>query len=148
MNLFARTLIAFASLAAFAAVPASAQDRPAKPSGRVTIHQTQIAFIASGAVGGGTLTFKGRSYKFKLGGLGVGGVGASRLDASGSVYDLEKVSDFSGAYAAIRTGWALGDRGRGKVWLRNANGVTISLQGKRKGLQTALGAEGVVISLN
>ena len=46
---------------------------PPKSSGSINIHQVQVAFIGSGAVGGGTLHFRGRSYPFKLGGLGIGG---------------------------------------------------------------------------
>ena len=51
---------------------------PPKPSGNVNIHQVQIAFIGSGAMGGGTLYFQGRSYPFKLGGLAIGGSGYRR----------------------------------------------------------------------
>ena len=58
---------------------------PARPSGSVNIHQVQVAFIGSGAMGGGTLYFRGRAYPFKLGGLGVGGIGISTIDAVGSV---------------------------------------------------------------
>jgi hypothetical protein len=46
--------------------------RPGYPSGSVSIHQVQVAFIGSGSAGGGTLYFRGRSYPFKLGGLGIG----------------------------------------------------------------------------
>lgn len=131
-----------------AAVPASAEDRPTdKPSARITIQQTQVAFIASGSFGGGKLSYKGRNYRFKIGGLGVGGIGASSFNAKGEVYGLTDVSQFPGAYAELRTGWALGDKGRGRVWLRNANGVLISLKGAREGLQLASGASGVVISM-
>jgi len=56
---------------------------PPKPSGSVNIHQVQVAFIGSGAVGGGTLCFRGHRYPFKLGGLGIGGIGVSTLDATG-----------------------------------------------------------------
>lgn len=140
---------AIAGLLALGAVAAaSAEERPTTPpSGKISIHQVQVAFLASGAVGGGKLTYKGRTYNFKLGGLGVGGIGASRLNASGDVYGLDNISDFPGPYAAIRSGWALGDMGKGRMWLRNAKGVMLSLAGKREGLQTALGAEGVVIEL-
>jgi hypothetical protein len=61
---------------------------PPKPSGSVNIHQVQIAFIGSGAMRGGTRYFRGRSYPFKLGGLGIGGFVVSTLDATGSVYNL------------------------------------------------------------
>ncbi len=127
---------------------AFAQERPATaPSGQISIKQVQLAFIAAGSVGGGTLSYKGHSYPIKIGGLGVGGIGASRLNASGKVYGLDKLSDFPGTYVELRTGWALGDRGKGAVWLRNNKGVSIKLEGKRAGLQLALGAEGVVMQL-
>ena len=76
-------------------------SRPAHPSGSVSIHQMQVAFIGSGAVGGGTLYFGGRSYPFKLGSLGIGGFGVSKLDATGSVYNLSRLQDFEGVYGRL-----------------------------------------------
>ena len=82
----------------FLAAGALAQNtQPARPSGSVNIHQVQIAFIGSGAMGGGTLNFHGRSYPFKLGGLGIGGIGVSTIDAVGSVYNLKRLQDFKSA---------------------------------------------------
>jgi hypothetical protein len=105
----------------------------------------QVAFIGSGAIGGGTLRFNKRTYEITVGGLGIGGIGASRLTATGSVYNLGNREDFAGAYLQIREGWALGDEGRGTLWLRNAKGVVMRLATKRRGLQLSLGADGVVI---
>ncbi len=137
-------------LLAFVVCPAAnAQERPSTPpSGKIKIQQVQVAFIASGAFGGGTLTYKGRSYPLKIAGLGVGGFGASRFTASGDVYGLDSLSDFEGPYGVIRAGWALGEAGKGRMWLRNANGVALNLKGTRQGLQTALGADGVVITIS
>ena len=67
---------------------------PPKPSGSVNIHQVQVAFIGSGAIGGGTLYFHGRRYPFKLGGLGIGGFGVSTLDATGNVYNPSPSAGF------------------------------------------------------
>jgi hypothetical protein len=65
-----------------------------KPSsGNVSIHQVQVAFIGSDAVGGGTSYYGGRRYLFKLRGLGFG---VSTLDATGSVYNLRRLQDFEG----------------------------------------------------
>ena len=129
-----------------AAAPALAQERPnGPPSASVRIEQIQVAFIGSGAIGGGTLNYGGTSYPIKVAGLGVGGIGASQLTASGAVYGLERREDFAGAYVQVRKGWALGDHGRGKLWLRNSNGVIMKLNTRRKGLQLSLGADGVVI---
>jgi hypothetical protein len=120
---------------------------PPRPSGSVTIHQVQVAFIGSGAVGGGTLYYRGRSYPFKLGGLGIGGIGVSRLDASGSVYNLHRLQDFEGVYGQARTGWALGEQGKGQMWLQNGNGVYLRLKAQRQGLSLSLGADGMVVRL-
>jgi hypothetical protein len=126
--------------------PAGAQPRQFGPAtGTVSIRQVQVAFIGSGAIGGGTLRFNKRSYDITVGGLGIGGIGASRLTATGSVYRLANVEDFTGAYIQIREGWAIGDEGRGTLWLRNAKGVVMRLATKRRGLQLSLGADGVLI---
>ena len=141
-----RRTMTFLAACFFAAAPALAQEQPkGQPSASVAIEQIQVAFIGSGAVGGGTLNYRGESYPITVGGLGIGGIGASKLTASGSVYGLERREDFAGAYVQIRKGWALGDHGKGTLWLRNRNGVTMKLDTRRKGLQLSLGADGVVI---
>ncbi|RXF69857.1 hypothetical protein [Hansschlegelia zhihuaiae] len=126
--------------------PAFAASPPAgPPAAAVRIQQLQVALIGSGAIGGGTLRFRDRSYDITVGGLGIGGIGASRLLATGSVYGLTRVSDFAGAYVQVREGWALGDKGRGTLWLRNGKGVVMRLATRRRGLQLSLGADGVLI---
>lgn len=128
------------------ATPALAQQRNLGPStGTVRIEQVQAGFIAGGEAGGGTLRYHGRSYPITVGGLGVGTVGASRTTASGTVYGLHRVSDFAGAYVQLKEGWAVGDQGRGRVWLQNDKGVTLRLATRRQGLQLSLGADGVLI---
>lgn len=125
---------------------AVAQMRPSgPPSATVRIKQLQVAFIGSGAIGGGTLRFRNRSYDITVGGLGIGGIGASRVTATGSVYGLNQVEDIAGAYVQIREGWAIGGKGRGTLWLRNAKGVVMRLATQRRGLQLSLGADGVLI---
>ena len=128
------------------AVPAVAQQRPmGAPTASITIQQLQVAFIGSGALGGGTLTYAGRAYPISVSGLGVGGIGASHLSATGVVYGLRRPADLPGVYGQIRAGWALGDRGEGTLWLSNNKGVTMELKTHRRGLQLSLGADGVVI---
>lgn len=127
---------------------ANAQSAPAaSPSASVYIHQVQIAFIGSGSSGGGTLYFQGRSYPFKLGGLGIGGIGISTIDADGWVYNLRRLEDFNGVYGQARTGWAIGQHGSGEMWLQNSNGVILRLRARRQGLSLSLGADGMVVRL-
>jgi hypothetical protein len=125
------------------ALPAFAQH-PVK-SGTVTIEQLQVAFIGSGGAGEGTLHFRGKSYRFSVGGLGVGGFGISKMEATGDVYNLHELSRFPGAYGAARYGAALGDKGGGELWLENPHGVTMSLKAKRQGLAVSLGADAMIV---
>lgn len=120
---------------------------PPQPVGRVSIDQAQVAFIGSAAVGGGTLFFRGRSYPFTINGLGVGGVGVSKIKAAGEVYQLARVSDLAGVYGQVRLGWALADQGNGRLWLQNDKGVVLRLRTKRQGLMLAAGADAVRIQL-
>jgi hypothetical protein len=55
------------------------------PDGSVDMREGQVAYLGSGSGGNGTLTFQGNSYPFKVGGLGVGGIGLSAVDAKGYV---------------------------------------------------------------
>ena len=138
------TLLALAGL--FLVAPASAQQSSLGPvTASIRIEEVQVAFIGSGSVGGGAVTYRGRTYPITVGGLGVGGMGVSKLTATGSVYGLRNLADLEGPYVQIREGWALGDAGRGRLWLRNAKGVALRLATQREGIQLALGADGVVI---
>lgn len=118
-----------------------------KPSGSVTIKQMQIAFIGSGNLGGGTLTYDGKQHHFTVGGLGIGGIGISSIEAQGTVYNLRQLSDFSGAYVQGRYGAAVGDMGGGGFWLKNAQGVVLELSAQRQGLALSLGGDAVYINL-
>lgn len=135
----------FAGVLSVAALAQSAP--PSRPSGSVSIHQVQIAFIGSGTTGGGTLYFRGHAYPFRLGGLGIGGIGVSRLDAVGSVYNLYRLGDFDGVYSQAQTGWAIGEQGKGQMWLQNGKGVYLHLRAQRQGLALSLGAGGMAIHL-
>lgn len=143
--MFLRSSLPVLAALVLAAAPAAAQERLGPPTGSVRIQQVQVAFIGSGEAGEGTLRFGRRSYPITVGGLGVGAIGASRMTATGKVYGLRRASDFAGAYVQLREGWALGDQGRGSVWLRNSKGVTMKLNARRQGLQLSLGADGVLI---
>jgi hypothetical protein len=146
-----RALVPAAALAAalVTAGIASAQEAPpSTPSGTVSIKSVQVGFIGSANAGGGVLRYKGKSYKFSTGGAGVGGIGVSKMNASGAVYNLNSLSDFEGVYAQLRTGWAIGDQGRGRLWLRNPNGVVMRLNAKREGLSLSTGLDGMAVSLS
>jgi hypothetical protein len=93
------------------------------------------------------LYFHGRSYPFKLGGLGIGWFGVSTLDATASVHNLRRLQDFEGVYGQARIGWAVGEQGKGRMWLQNSNGVYLRPKARRQGLALSLGADGMVVRL-
>ncbi|MGA7982751.1 MAG: DUF1134 domain-containing protein [Chromatiaceae bacterium] len=118
-----------------------------KPDGTVTIDETQFGFIVGGSTGGGTLTFNGKKYPFKLSGLSLGAnVGVSKMSARGDVYDLKKLSQFPGTYTKLDASVALGG-GMGGLHLKNENGVIMRLESRTKGLQLNLGMSGVTVTM-
>jgi hypothetical protein len=117
------------------------------PDATIDMQEVQAAFLASGGGGDGTLFYQGKAYPFTIGGLGVGGIGASTLSASGEVYKLSSLSQFPGAYAQARYGFALGNKSGGDLWLQNGSGVIMHLHAKREGLMLTLGGDAVVIAL-
>ncbi len=128
---------------------AFAQSSKLQQSGTVTINQGQIAFIFSANVGGGNLHYQGRTYPFSIGGLGVGGFGISSINATGEVYNLNKLSDFDGAYGQARTGLTIvGTVLKSGLWLENSEGVYLRLKAKRKGIALALGADVIIIQFD
>ncbi len=137
-----------AGMAVMMASQVGAQTLPAtRPVGRVTIGQAQFAFTGGAAVGGGTLFFHGRFYPFTINGLGIGGIGASKIKATGDVYQLARVSDLAGVYGQVRLDWAVASQGDGRLWLQNDKGVVLRLRTKREGLILATGADAVRIQL-
>ncbi|MGE0649277.1 MAG: hypothetical protein AB7P52_15145 [Alphaproteobacteria bacterium] len=131
------------------ATKASGEAKPELvKSGTVKIDQVQAAFMLSGNFGGGTLSFEGKTYEFTIGGLGVGGIGFSKIEATGTVYNMKSRADFVGLYGQARYGFAAGEESGGKLWLENTNGVYIELAAKREGLALSLGADGVYIDFD
>lgn len=119
---------------------------PGRPVGHVVMEFGQGGFILGAMGGKGTLTFKGRRYAFKVGGMGVGGLGVSKITAVGEVYGLQRIEDFPGAYLQARAGYAA-VAGKGVQWLENTNGVVLRLRSTSKGLALNLGADGLKIEL-
>ncbi len=143
-SLTAAVVLAATFLATGLALAAEAK----KPDGTVKIDETQFAFIAGGSLGGGSLTFKGKEYPFKLGGLSVGAnIGVSKMSATGEVYNLKDVSEFPGTYTKVDASVALGG-GVGGLHLKNENGVIMRLESRTAGLQLNVGTvSGVKVTM-
>jgi hypothetical protein len=126
-------------------VPTAASIRGLKPSGAVTMNQ---AFLVGTGAGSGTLTFKGRTYPFTLIGSLIGPGAISSLQASGEVYKLKDVSQFSGAWIQGTGNLAVSTLGSGELWLENRNGVVMRLSAEQAGLTFSTGRYEIFIQLS
>ena len=125
--------------------PDAVQGKPVDAT--VDMQEVQAAYIGSGSAGTGVLSFRGKDYPFKVGGLGVGGIGLSSIDARGEVYNLRELAQFPGTYGQARYGFAIGTASAGDLWMQNEAGVIMHLKAKRTGLMLSLGGDAVVISM-
>ncbi|MFP5259454.1 MAG: hypothetical protein ACLGQH_10565 [Acidobacteriota bacterium] len=140
-------LVSLLLLCGFLILPGGALAAdPGRPVGHIVMEFGQGSFILSAMGGKGTLTFKGRRYAFKVGGMGVGGLGVSKITAVGEVYGLKRIEDFPGAYLQAHADYAA-VAGQGVQWLENSNGVVLQLRSTSKGLSLNLGADGLKIEL-
>jgi len=146
------TSVLFLGIFTIAPVLAGAPGTDEEPAprifaGTIEISSTQIAFIGSAQSGTGTLEFEGMEHDFKIGGLGIGGIGIQKVNAVGVVYNLEKLSDFNGTYGQARMGLTVG-KGKSSIALsNNSNDVYIELKSSNKGVALAAGVDGMVITL-
>jgi hypothetical protein len=117
------------------------------PDGTVEMQEVQAAYIGSGSGGTGVLLYRGVRYPFTVGGVGVGGIGLSTVEATGEVYYLRDLAQFPGTYGQARYGFALGTASAGDLWLQNESGVIMHLKAKREGLMLSLGGDAILISM-
>jgi hypothetical protein len=103
------------------------------PSGTIELSGGSVAAGIGYTWGSGTLIFEGRKYPIKVEGLSVVHVGASDYTASGTVYNLKKVSDISGVYTAISAGAALAG-GASATAMENSHGVVIQMVATHAGV--------------
>ena len=139
---------AFASLTFLLMVGcASTTTAPSTPpSATVRIQEWSAAYYASAAAGKGTLNYNGQRHHFSISGLGVGGAGGQKISATGKVYNLNKLSDFSGTYRGISSGLTLIE-GKIHAKLTNGNGVIMYLAGETEGLASSMGAQAFEVTL-
>jgi hypothetical protein len=139
-------LLATTFLGIAAVSPALAEEL--HQSGTIQIKQVQIAWIGSANLGGGSLQYGGRSWRFTIGGLGIGGFGISEITATGEVYNLSDIAYFPGAYLQARAGFAIGNVSAGELWLQNSNGVVLHLKADRVGLALSLGGDAIYMRMD
>lgn len=116
------------------------------PSATVSIHEWSAAYYAQAESGKGTLYYNGGRHRFTISGGGVGGSGAQKVNATGKVFNLNRLSDFPGTYHGISRGLTLIE-GKMHAKLTNQNGVVMYLAGETEGLASSLGAQAFEVHL-
>ena len=124
--------------------PAGAQNW--MPAATLELSQGSVAAGIGFSWGSGTLTYLGRQYPVKVLGLSVGEAGFTWGTAKGIVFDLKKLDDFSGTYAAGGAG-ATVFGGGGAMIMKNQNGVVVELTTSNVGVNFKLAASGVRLTL-
>jgi len=118
----------------------------AQPDATVNFSGGSVAAGIGYTWGHGQLNYENTAHEFTISGLSVVDVGAASIAASGHVYNLKQLSDFSGNYTAVSAGAALGGGGSA-AYLRNEHGVVIKVESTTVGVRFNLAAEGVSLKL-
>ena len=144
-----RVMMATLCAAALASPAFAARQDPGVKgpvSGTVTISAKGAALGVGYEWGDGTLKYGGRTYHFTVNGISIADVGFSRVRGTGRVYNLHRLQDFSGTYAAA-TGQATVGNGIGGQILENANGVQIRVDQVSRGARLEGSADGIKLTL-
>jgi hypothetical protein len=116
--------------------------------GTVRINFVKAGFVIGGAVGSGTLTFRGRTYPLSIGGLSYGFTfGGSQTFLRGRVSNIFRPQDIEGVYGAAGAGGTI-IRGPQAIILTNQRGAVLELSGTQTGLMVNLDLSGMGLSLS
>jgi hypothetical protein len=115
-------------------------------TGSVRMKITKVGFIVGVGGGSGTLTFKGKRYPLRVGGVSAGTIGVASMDLVGTAANLRTAADIAGSYSAASAGLAVAGGAR-VATLQNSSGVVLKLQGKQVGFEASLAVSGLTISL-
>ena len=123
-----------------------AAEKPPKPVATIKFDEGSVAAGIGYSWGSGKLMYKGKTYPFKVDGIAVGEVGATKVDAVGEVYALKKLADFNGTYTALAAEGTAGG-GMGIARMKNQNGVVLQVKVRTQGLDVKLALSGVKFEL-
>lgn len=139
LTILAGIALIFTTMVASAG-PASAQ------SATVRLTVTKAGFIVGMGGGHGTLRFKGRVYRLRVGGISAGTIGVAQANLVGTAHHLHRPQDIAGIYSAASASIAVA--GGAKVaTLQNEKGVVLNLQGKQVGFEASLNLSGISLAL-
>jgi hypothetical protein len=128
--------------AAVLLVAAAALGADKAPDATVRLSEGSVAAGIGWNWASGDLMYQGKTYHFKVEGLSVAELGITRAEATGNVYNLKSLDDFSGVFAAASAEGTIG-KGAGVSSLRNSKGVVINLKSETKGANLKVAASGL-----
>jgi hypothetical protein len=146
VNLMARRLAIVLTLMTFIFIGVGSAGAEDAPSATIELSGGSVAAGIGYTWGNGTLIFEGKKYPIRIQGLSVVHIGASDYTASGTVYNLKKLSDINGVYTAVSAGAALAG-GASATAMENSHGVVIQMVATHAGVNLSLGPKGMVINL-
>ena len=111
----------YAAIIVAAVMLTGAPSRSYAETGSVRLKITKVGFIVGVGGGSGTLTFKGRQYRLRIGGVSAGTIGAAGADLVGTASNLRTAADIAGNYSAVSAGVAVAG-GAKAATLQNSNG--------------------------
>jgi hypothetical protein len=141
-----RALIGLAMFGAAALATSAARAAEEKPSATLTLSEGSLAAGIGFSWGSGVLTYQGKRHRFKVSGLSVNALGMSKVEATGNVYNLDRLEAFEGTYTSIGVSSAAGGGG-GISTMKNQHGVRIVLRETSQGLAAQAGPDGVTLTL-
>jgi hypothetical protein len=117
-------------------------------TGTVRVVFTKGGIIVGVGSGHGVLYFRGRPYRFRVGGMSVGfTIGASTTQLSGTALNINSPGDIQGSYSVIGAGGAVAAGAGGVQLQNNQTGVVLQLAGGKVGVELSAAVGGVTITL-
>jgi hypothetical protein len=149
MNSVKKIAILSFVVAAMTGFTQAATHHESKPDATLRLSTGGFALGIGVSWGSGTLTYRGKNYPVKVKGLSVGRVGATSSSASGEVFNLKHLQDFSGHYdvgGGGTRGVTLG-AGRTGTIMSNHAGVIIRISSTQQGVAVNATGGGIELQL-
>jgi hypothetical protein len=134
--------VAFCLTAGFA----QAAGKSMRPDATLQLRSGSVAAGVGISWGKGILTYQGKEYLVSVNGLSLGKVGITKVTASGEVYHLKSLQDFSGNYTSTNADITLAG-GHSGITMKNQNGVKVVIHATSRGVDLTIGASGVDMKL-
>ena len=138
--------LVFAMLSPAAAAEKDCPEGDLPVSGTIEGRATTVGYIVGVRWGEGTLTLNdGSPHKFTGSGVKLLETGVAKVTFKGNVYNLEKLEDFEGDYAAVSGGLTVIKGIAGGAVLNNDNCVYIHVDMESEGVRLSAPAPGGVL---